>query len=69
MVFLILAIIGALIAGCALLVAVANHYEAQAVIGIICFGIVSIAQGFIISVLFRALAEIIRLLRQIAKQG
>jgi hypothetical protein len=68
-VFFIAGIIGAAIAGVALLVTLAGGIETDdktsIIIGTICFAIISIAQGFIVKILFRALAEIIRLLRKI----
>jgi hypothetical protein len=63
--FLAAGIIGGLLSGLAFLASFDSSFTTEERIGLFCLVVVSIAQGFIVQTLFRALAEIIRLLRKL----
>jgi hypothetical protein len=59
-------IIGMIICGIAALMAAVNEGTSLIIIFSICGGVISFAQGWVVKMLFRALAEMIRLLRKMA---
>jgi len=72
-IFFIVGIVGAVIAAAIIFLILANQSQGDNNIGIIVslifFAIVSVGQGIIIKTLFKAAAEVIRLLRQISQNS
>ena len=66
-------VIGAIIAVMSIFAILANATQNEdnggELLSLVAFGIVSVGQGIIINTLFKAAAEVIRLLRQIAKKS